>query len=274
MAVEKVVPRFADLGTLIPLLTMSATGQRLSNYITMLTGPRREGEHDGPDELHLVIVDHGRRALVGTPYEEMLACIRCGACLNVCPVYRKIGGHAYDSVYSGPMGKVLTPLLSAGAEGTDLPGASTLCGACTEACPVEIPLADLLVRLRADLRDPAPFVPPQWQGAPQTAQDPAHTRLPGEGFRWPAARAPLPLVRPVRRSTRRAGFAVWSWAWSTPRRYRVVNAIARQTSRVLGREWARRVPGLGGWTSSRDLPLPAATSFRDWWVQRSSDGTW
>src|SRR5205807_1080860 len=160
MPVEKVLPRFADLGVLLPLLTRSATGQRLSTYVSMITGPRRPGEVDGPERLHVVFLDHNRRALLGTPYEEMLACVRCGACLNVCPVYRRIGGHAYDAVYSGPMGAVLTPLLSGGSEGRDLPDASSLCGACSEVCPVGIPLADLLVRLRADLRRPGPPVPP------------------------------------------------------------------------------------------------------------------
>src|SRR5690606_20556199 len=144
----------ADVGALIPLLTRSATGQPVTTYLSLTTGPRRAGELDGPEQLHVVLLDAGRRALAGTPYEEMLACIRCGACLNACPVYRTVGGHAYDSTYPGPMGSVLTPLLSGGAEGRDLPWASSLCGACTEACPVGIPLADLLVRLRADLRSP------------------------------------------------------------------------------------------------------------------------
>jgi L-lactate dehydrogenase complex protein LldF len=154
MPVEKVIPRFADLATLLPLLTSHATGQPLSNYVTMLSGPRRAGEDDGPEQLHVVFLDNRRRALLGTRYEEMLACIRCGACLNVCPVYRHVSGHAYDAVYSGPMGKVLTPLLSAGAEGADLPHGSTLCRACNDACPVQIPLADMIVHLREDL--PAP----------------------------------------------------------------------------------------------------------------------
>ncbi len=100
MPVEKVVPRLADLALLLPLLTSHATGQRLSNYVTMLTGPRRAGEIDGPDELHVVFLDNRRRALLGTQFEDMLACIRCGACLNVCPVYRHVSGHAYDAVYS------------------------------------------------------------------------------------------------------------------------------------------------------------------------------
>jgi L-lactate dehydrogenase complex protein LldF len=150
MPVEKVVPRLADLAVLLPLLTSHATGQRLSNYVTMLSGPRRAGEIDGPDELHVVFLDNRRRALLGTQFEDMLACIRCGACLNVCPVYRHVSGHAYDAVYSGPMGKVLTPLLSGGTEGADLPFGSTLCRACNDACPVQIPLADMIVHLRAE----------------------------------------------------------------------------------------------------------------------------
>ncbi len=114
MPIEKVIPRLADVGILLPLLTTHATGQALSNYVTMISGPRQAGEVDGPEELHVVFLDNRRRTLIGTKYEEMLACIRCGACLNVCPVYRNVSGHAYDSVYSGPMGKVLTPLLSGG----------------------------------------------------------------------------------------------------------------------------------------------------------------
>jgi L-lactate dehydrogenase complex protein LldF len=202
----------------------------------------------------------------------MLACIRCGACLNVCPVYRRIGGHAYDAVYSGPMGKVLTPLLSGGAEGRDLPGASTLCGACTEACPVEIPLADMLVRLRADLRDGRPFAPASWHAPDEPVAH--HERLPGEGFAWPAARAPLPVRSARRRRVRGTGFAVWAWAWSSPSRYRASNAAARAGSRVLGRAWAKRAPGLRGWTATRDLPLPASAPFRVRWQQREKSGSW
>jgi L-lactate dehydrogenase complex protein LldF len=237
----------------------------------MLTGPRRAGEVDGPEALHLVVLDHRRRALLGTPYEEMLACIRCGACLNVCPVYRRIGGHAYDAVYSGPMGKVLTPLLSAGEHGADLPGASTLCGACTEACPVEIPLADMLVRLRADLRDAPPLAPARAAPAPVPV---GHHRLPGEGFAWPASGARLPVAPTSRRSTRRAGFRAWARLWASPTGYRLSNAAARGASRVWRRGWATRVPGLAGWTASRDLPLPARESFRARQARRAASGTW
>jgi L-lactate dehydrogenase complex protein LldF len=188
-----------------------------------------------------------------------------------------MGGHAYDAVYTGPMGKVLTPLLSAGAQGRDLPGASTLCGACTEACPVEIPLADLLVRLRADLRDPAPLVPARWEpdaGRATAGDREGRARRPGEGFAWWASGAPLPVARPRRRGGRRIAFTAWSWAWSAPARYRATNAAARVGSRVLGRHWASRAPGLRGWTRSRDLPLPDPTPFRERWRRRQATGSW
>ncbi len=143
-------------------------------------------------------------------------------------MYRNVGGHAYDAVYSGPMGKVLTPLLSQGTEGRDLPHGSTLCGACAEACPVRIPLADMLVHLRADL------------GAPQS------TIVEG---------------RPSR--VRRAGFALWSRAWSSPRGYRATTAVARLVPGAGG--WLRH--GLPRWTATRDLPRPARHSFRDQWAR-------
>jgi len=272
MPVEKVIPRFDDLGVLLPVLTMSATGQAMSNYLSMVTGPRREGEQDGPEQLHVIFLDHNRTALLGTPYEEMLACIRCGACLNVCPVYRRVGGHAYDAVYSGPMGKILTPLLSAGEEGTDLPYASSLCGACTEACPVEIPLADLLVRLRSDLRTPgSPATATAPDRTSATTRAPTHPRLPGEGFAWPEANAPLGARGAGKRTVRRTGFRTWGRVWASPTGYRASSGAGRLLARVLGRNgWAKRVPGLGGWTTSRDLPLPAAKSFRARWAERDA----
>ena len=148
LGMERLVATAQDYAVCVQLLARSATGQRLTTYTSVLTGPRREGEQDGPEELHVVILDNGRSRLRGTRYEEMLHCIRCGACVNVCPVYRKAGGGAYGPVYSGPMGAVLVPLL---ARAPDLPHASSLCGACTEACPVKIPLHELLLDLRDDL---------------------------------------------------------------------------------------------------------------------------
>jgi L-lactate dehydrogenase complex protein LldF len=149
MGMERVVATWEELDLFLALLPRSATGQQLSAYTTLCSGPRQPGEVDGPDEFHLVIVDNGRSGLLGTPFQEMLDCIRCGSCLNVCPVYRQIGGHAYNAVYSGPMGAVLTPLLDRATD-CELSQASTLCGACYQACPVMIPLQDLLLALRRD----------------------------------------------------------------------------------------------------------------------------
>ncbi len=149
--IERLVERLDDLPDLLELLGRSATGQPLTSYTHLVTGPRREGEQDGPDELHVVFLENGRRNLLDSKYEEMLACIRCGACLNVCPVYRHTAGEAYGPVYSGPMGAVLVPLLVGLDDAPGLPHASSLCGACTEACPVKIPLHELLLELRRDL---------------------------------------------------------------------------------------------------------------------------
>lgn len=244
--VEKIVPRLADVPALTQALVSAASGQTLTTYVSMITGPRQAGEVDGPEEVHVVFLDHGRLNLVGTKYEEMLACVRCGACLNACPVYGKIGGHAYASVYSGPMGAILTPLLSGGTEGRDLPEASSLCGACTEACPVDIPLADFLVHLRADLRRP-----------------------PAPG--WPAEPSP-----DTRRGLRRVGFEAWARLWSGPSGYRLSTAAARVGARTIGRvkragEWLAGAPFVRGWTSTRDLPVPARRPFRELWRARQTD---
>ena len=151
MGMERVVPTLAELAVLLQLLGRSGTGQKLTAYTTLLTGPRRDGERDGPEDLHVIVLDNGRSNLLGTRYEEMLSCIRCGACLNVCPVFRKTGGAAYGPVYSGPMGAVLAPLLVGIENAPTLPHASSLCGACTAACPVKIPLHEYLLDLRRDL---------------------------------------------------------------------------------------------------------------------------
>jgi L-lactate dehydrogenase complex protein LldF len=151
LGMERVVPTLDDLAVLLQLLPRSATGQKLTSYTRIFTGPRREGESDGPEEMHVVILDNGRSNLRGGRYEEMLACIRCGACLNVCPVYRKAGGAAYGPVYSGPMAAVLVPLLVGLERAPALPHASSLCGSCSAACPVKIPLHELLLELRKDL---------------------------------------------------------------------------------------------------------------------------
>jgi L-lactate dehydrogenase complex protein LldF len=148
MGTEKVIPRLADLPVFLKLLARGATGQTLSVYTTLLTGPRRAGEIDGPDEFHLVILDNGRSRILATPFRESLQCIRCGACLNACPVYRRIGGHAYGGVYSGPIGSILTPLYDSVKDNPHLPHASSLCGACQAACPVKINIPRMLIGLR------------------------------------------------------------------------------------------------------------------------------
>jgi len=148
MGMEKVIPRYADLPVFLKLLGRAATGQSLSVYTTLVTGPRREGELDGPDEFHLVILDNGRSKILATPFRESLQCLRCGACLNACPVYRRIGGHAYGGVYSGPIGSILTPLFDSVSDNPHLPHASSLCGACLAACPVRINIPHMLIGLR------------------------------------------------------------------------------------------------------------------------------
>ena len=151
LGVERLVPTLDDLSVLLQLLARSGTGQTLTTYTRLLTGPRHADEEDGPEELHVVVVDNGRKRIRDSRYKEMLACIRCGACLNVCPIYRQSGGAAYGTVYSGPMGAVLVPLLRGLEREPGLPHASSLCGACTAACPVKIPLHELLLELRRDL---------------------------------------------------------------------------------------------------------------------------
>src|SRR5689334_13989382 len=148
MGIEKVLPRWIDLPVFLKLLARAATGQTLSVYTTLITGPRRRSDRDGPEELHLVLLDNGRSRLLATPFRESLQCIRCGACLNACPVYRRIGGHAYGGVYSGPIGSILTPLYDSVRGHPHLPHASSLCGACQAACPVKINIPHMLIGLR------------------------------------------------------------------------------------------------------------------------------
>ncbi len=149
VGIEKLAPTWEDAAVWLSLLARSATGQPLSIYTSIITGPARPGDLDGPEEVHIVLLDNNRSRYVGTEFEEVLQCIRCGACLNVCPVYREAGGHAYGSPYSGPIGAVVSPLLFGQEQFSALPHASTLCGACLEVCPVRIDLPRMLVELRA-----------------------------------------------------------------------------------------------------------------------------
>ena len=147
MGMERLVPTFEELEVLVGLLARSAVGQKLPSYVTVLTGPKDEGAVDGPEEFHLVIVDNGRSDILGSDFQSILQCIRCAACVNVCPVYRHVGGHSYGSIYSGPVGAILSPLLGGYDDYKELPYASTLCGACTEVCPVKIPLMNCCINI-------------------------------------------------------------------------------------------------------------------------------
>ena len=194
MGIEKIAPTWDDAAPWLALLARSATGQALSIYTTFITGPARPDDVDGPEEVHIVLVDNQRSTLVGTAYEEVLQCIRCGACLNVCPVYREAGGHAYGSPYSGPIGAVISPLLFGRQEYSALPQASSLCGACLDVCPARIDLPRLLLELRADQArtHQAPLALRLIEGA--AASILGHQRL----WRWSTTAARLfqrPLVR-------------------------------------------------------------------------------
>src|SRR5438876_4552272 len=152
VGIEKVVPRMVDLAVMLKLLSRSATGQPITIYVNIFGGPRIPGEKDGPEEFHLVLIDNGRTEILASEeYRETLRCIRCGACLNAGPIYLKIGGHAYGSVYPGPIGALITPLFQGLGNFKDLPQASSLCGACYEACPVKINIPEHLIQLRRDI---------------------------------------------------------------------------------------------------------------------------
>ena len=158
LGIEKLVPRLGDLPVFLKLLARSSTGQPLTVYTTLITGPKRADDPDGPEELHVVLLDNGRSELLTGEFTEVLRCIRCGACLNACPVYRNLGGHAYGSVYPGPIGSLVTPLLQGLNQHAELPRASSLCGACLVVCPVKIDIPGLLVRLRARTRRTQPLL--------------------------------------------------------------------------------------------------------------------
>jgi L-lactate dehydrogenase complex protein LldF len=160
IGMEKLIPRWNDLNVFLRLLGRSATGQRLTSYTSIITGPKRSKENDGPHELHIVILDNGRSGIASDPeMRESLNCIRCGACLNICPVFRQMGGHAYGWVYTGPIGAVFTPLVLGLDRASHLPFASSLCGACEDVCPVKIPIPAMLLRLRQRLMEKSPSAP-------------------------------------------------------------------------------------------------------------------
>ncbi|AKJ27177.1 LutB/LldF family L-lactate oxidation iron-sulfur protein [Caldimonas brevitalea] len=231
--IERVVPTLDDASTLLRLLARSATGQACETYTSLHTGPRWPGETDGPEEYHVVLVDNGRSRMLAGEFREMLRCIRCGACMNHCPVYGAVGGHAYGWVYPGPMGAVLTPLFVGLDQARDLPNACTLNGRCREVCPVKIPLNDLLSKLRTQQFE---------QGvAPWT-------------IRW-GVKAWARLARHPRLYHLLTRVAAWG---------------LRRLGRGRGR--LRSLPLAGGWTGVRDLPVPQGETFMQAWKQQEGRG--
>ncbi len=229
MGMERIVPDWESLDTLISLLPRSATGQKITTYLTGITGPKRKADVDGPEEMHIIILDNGRSQILGTEYQNILHCIRCGACLNHCPVYRHIGGHAYGSVYSGPIGSVLTPLLEGLDDWKELPFACSLCGACSETCPVGIPLDDYLVKLRRDVVD---------SGNASWLEKKAF-----QTFGWVTGNPSIYQFGINLADTALKPFAEGD--------------IIKKAPSVLGK-----------WTKGKDLPKPPNQSFREWWEKK------
>jgi L-lactate dehydrogenase complex protein LldF len=228
--IERVVPTLDDASTLLRLLARSATGQATETYTTVTTGPRRPDDLDGPVEYHVVLVDNGRSRMLGGAFREMLRCIRCGACMNHCPVYNAIGGHAYGWVYPGPMGAVLTPLFIGLDKAKDLPNACTLNGHCSDVCPVRIPLPELLRKLR-NLQFERGIAPP--------------------ALRWGLKAWTFVATRP------RLYHAVTGPA------VRVLAALGGRRGRLA------RLPLAGAWTHARDLPAPQGRTFMSAWKDRA-----
>ncbi|WP_449537537.1 LutB/LldF family L-lactate oxidation iron-sulfur protein [Ferdinandcohnia sp. Marseille-Q9671] len=234
MGMERLVPSFEEMEVLVGMLTRSAVGQKLTSYITTLTGPREEGDVDGPEDFHLVIVDNGRSEILGTEFQSVLQCIRCAACINVCPVYRHVGGHSYGSIYPGPIGVVLTPLLDGYDDHKELPYASTLCGACTDVCPVKIPLHQLIHKHRQVIVE-------------KEGRAPISEKLLMKAFGFGASSSSL---------------------------YQMGSKMAPALTRPLsdGDRITKGIGMLKGWTDVRDLPAPNKERFRDWFNNRSTGG--
>lgn len=243
VGIEKLVPTLQHLAVLLKVLARSSTGQPLTCYTHTMTGPKRSHEPDGPEQMHIILLDNGRSEILKPETREMLRCIRCGACLNACPVYRKIGGHAYGSVYSGPIGAILTPMFKGLGNYPDLPNVSSLCGACYEACPVKINIPKYLIQLRAEMvgKRITKFSDRVFYGM------------------WGKS-----LTNGL---TYRFG------GWAQKKLFRLK---ARLSGTVSGddpytdRGWINKMPGqVKGWTDERDMPTPPSRSFRQWWKRRN-----
>lgn len=253
MGIEKIVPRFADLDVFLQLLPRSGTGQRMTTYQSLITGTKCKPSDEGPAELHIILLDNGRSRMLANPVtRQALACIRCGACLNACPVYQQIGGHAYGSVYSGPIGAVITPQLIGLGRAAQLPFASSLCGACREVCPVKIDIPELLLHLRAEIQQTANRRQEQEAGAGGSIK-----RRRGEAFAFKMFTAIM--SRP------------WLYELSI-KAGRVFQRVIVRRDRIgkVGGSISQLAPPLSAWTKARDLRPLAPNTFREQW--RKSGG--
>ena len=255
MGIERILPTLDDLALMLYLLPRSATGQKLTVYTSLIRGPKREDEIDGPQERHLILVDNGRMRIKSSQLAESLYCIRCGACLNACPVYREIGGHAYVGIggqittYPGPIGSVVSPGLFGGTDFGQLARASSLCGACKEACPVDIDLPKLLLRVRAGLVEGDEPV-----GA-NNGDEPVYPSAPGH--------VPGGL---------RLGLSLYTWIAVSPWRFTAAQRLAGAFSRMFSpfSAWMR-MPSFTGWGYSRDIPRPSTMTFHRWFAKEAQD---
>jgi L-lactate dehydrogenase complex protein LldF len=228
MGIEKVIEKLEELPPLLKLLTGSATGQRITTYVNLITSPRKPDERDGPREVHLLLLDNGRSRIYADPQlRQTLYCIRCGACLNHCPVYTRLGGHAYGFLYPGPIGKILTPQIEGLRKAGELPAASTLCNACEEVCPVRIPIPDLIRRMRNENRDTS-----------------AAAVVPGHGSRRSIAEA-----------------LAWK-AWTLTNTHPALNRLALKLAGLLGRHLPPLGP-LGAWSRVHSRPRFARKSLHE-----------
>jgi L-lactate dehydrogenase complex protein LldF len=244
---EKVIPSLQDLAVFLRLLPRSATGQQITSYVSMISGPRRQDDEDGPEEFHLVLVDNGRSRLLADPQlREALNCIRCGACLNICPVYQKVGGHAYGWVYPGPIGAIVSPVLTGLKQAKDLPQASSLCGACREACPVKIDIPRMLLHLRHKLAE-SPDTEERASTDSERLMARAYARLMSSPFL-------LAIAHKLGRNLQK-----------------LLPAIPFITT-IKGGKGIRKVPlpPLSNWTRSKDLPPLPPRTFREIWRQELS----
>ena len=223
------VPNLEDCATLLRVLARSATGQEQSVYTTFSTGPKQMDDPDGPDQFHVVILDNGRSRMLGHDTHDMLRCIRCSACINHCPVYQSVGGHAYGSIYPGPMGSVLTPAIYGLEQSCDLPNASTMCGKCEEVCPVRIPIPQMLRSWREK----------QWEDGP------------------------VPIVQRLAMSV----WAFWAvrpkaYHFGAKIKMRLLGLLGRKNGHFKSLLFSK------AWTKSRDFPAPEGKTFQQLWSEK------